>query len=239
MMNGKRTMAVMALLAGGVLAGCAPTVPDSAAGVGFDSYAEYRAREAAREQALQGGASFPPPVDVSSAPLDATGDANSPERLAAETAAALNSGQAPLQASPSNPAPVAVNSAGISQENNFEEVADLRTIESDAAQIARNRAQYQVIQPTDLPRRSGDGAPNIVQYALRTTNPKGVSLYRRSSLNFQNYERNCAEYASADQAQMDFLARGGPERDRRGLDPDGDGFACDWDPRPFRAAVQN
>ena len=115
----------------------------------------------------------------------------------------------------------------------------LRSIESDAAAIARNRAQYVVIQPTELPRRSGDGGPNIVEFALRTTNPKGVSLYRRSSLSFQNHERNCAQYASADQAQIEFLARGGPQRDRLSLDPDGDGFACDWDPRPFRSAVRN
>ena len=31
-----------------------------------------------------------------------------------------------------------------------------------------------------------------------------------------------------------FLEAGGPKRDRKGLDPDGDGFACAWDPRPFR-----
>lgn len=240
MMSIRNAMSAVALAACGALAACAPTVPDSAAGVGFESYADYRAREAAREQALQGGgASFPAPVDVSSTSLDRFGDEDSPERLAAETAAALNSGQAPLQASPGNPAPVAVNAAGISRENEFEQVADLRTIESDAAQIARNRAQYQVIQPTDLPQRSGDSGPNIVEYALRTTNPKGVSLYRRSALNFQNHERNCAQYASPDQAQIDFLARGGPQRDRLGLDPDGDGFACSWDPAPFRAAVRN
>lgn len=233
-MNVSYRISVLSLLAAGSLAACAPQVPDSAAGVGFGNYNDYQAQ---REQQLQGGQSLPPPSSVSSAPLDSTGDANSPERLAAETAAAL--GRTPLDASPSNPAPVAVNAAGISQENNFDRVADLRTIESDAAQIARNRAQYQVIQPTELPRRSGDSGPNIVEYALRTTNPKGTSLYRRSAIGFQNHERNCAEYASADQAQIDFLARGGPQRDRRALDPDGDGFACDWDPRPFRAAVRN
>jgi hypothetical protein len=32
------------------------------------------------------------------------------------------------------------------------------------------------------------------------------------------------------------LSNGGPERDRLGLDPDGDGFACYWDPTPFRLA---
>lgn len=226
------------LVAIGALAACSPQVPESGAGVGFGSYSEYQAQQAQRAQQLQ-GQSLPPPASVSSAPLGSTVPLDPDAQLAADTAAALNSGRAPLQASPSNPAPVAVNAAGISQENDFEEVSELRTIESDAAAIARNRAQYVLIQPTELPRRAGDGGPNIVEYALRTTNPKGVSLYRRSSINFQNYDRNCAEYASADQAQIDFLARGGPQRDRRGLDPDGDGFACDWDPRPFRSAVQN
>ncbi|MDD9708059.1 hypothetical protein PVW53_10860 [Seohaeicola sp. SP36] len=230
-----RATTVLSMIALGVVAACAPQVPDSGAGVGFESYSDYQARQS---QQLQ-GQSLPAPATVSSAPLGSTAPLDPDAQLAADTAAALNSGRAPLEASPSNPAPVAVNAAGISQENDFEEVSELRSIESDAAAIARNRAQYVVVQPTELPRRSGDGGPNIVEYAIRTTNPKGVSLYRRSSLNFQNYERNCAEYPSADQAQIDFLARGGPQRDRRGLDPDGDGFACDWDPRPFRSAVQN
>ena len=233
-----RAMIVFSVLALGVMAACSPQVPDSGAGVGFGTYAEYQAQQAQRTQQLQ-GQSLPPPASVSSAPLGSTMPLDPDEQLAADTAAALNSGRAPIEASPSNPAPVAVNAAGISQENDFEEVSELRTIEGDAAAIARNRAQYVVIQPTELPRRAGDGGPNIVEYALRTTNPKGVSLYRRSSISFQNQVRNCAEYASADQAQIDFLARGGPQRDRRGLDPDGDGFACDWDPRPFRSAVQN
>ena len=43
--------------------------------------------------------------------------------------------------------------------------------------------------------------------------------------------------SSPDQAQIDFLSKGGPERDRLSLDPDGDGYACGWDPRPFRKAV--
>ena len=39
-------------------------------------------------------------------------------------------------------------------------------------------------------------------------------------------------------AQAEFLRRGGPDRDPKALDPDGDGFACSWDPRPFQAARQ-
>jgi hypothetical protein len=41
-----------------------------------------------------------------------------------------------------------------------------------------------------------------------------------------------------DAAQEAFLAAGGPERDRNNLDPDGDGFACWWDPEPFRRAMR-
>ena len=84
---------------------------------------------------------------------------------------------------------------------------------------------------------SGRAAPNIVSYALQTNNPVGQSIYSRSrSFNEDRYRRACAEFASPDQAQAAFLAAGGPERDRRGLDPDGDGFACFWDPSPFRTA---
>lgn len=242
MMTVRQGIFVLSLVA---LAACAPRVPDS--GVGFGSYSDYQSRQSQRDQQLA-GSGLPAPASVSSAPLTGAplsasaalpGAEDSAERLAAETAAALNSGVTPLDASPSNPAPVAVNAAGISQENNFEQVSELRSIESDAAAIARNRAQYVVIQPTELPRRTGDGGPNIVEYALRTTNPKGVSLYRRSSISFQNHARNCAQYPSADKAQIAFLSRGGPQRDRLALDPDGDGFACDWDPRAFRSAVRN
>ncbi|MEC8581110.1 MAG: hypothetical protein VXZ18_10205 [Pseudomonadota bacterium] len=95
---------------------------------------------------------------------------------------------------------------------------------------------YQVIQPTALPTREGATGPNIVDYALRTTNVVGQSLYRRSTFASKaKEERNCAAYASPDLAQEAFLASGGPEKDREGLDSDGDGFACTWNPAPFRA----
>ena len=115
-----------------------------------------------------------------------------------------------------------------------------RTIASDAARIEQNRQQYQVIQPTALPTRSGTSDPNIVSYALQTSHPRGTRLYSRSGINLASRaQRACAGYPSPDQAQIDFLAKGGPERDRLGVDPDGDGYACAWNPAPFRAAVQN
>lgn len=226
------------------LAACSPPVPDSGAGVGFGDYNEYQRQQAAREAALSGTA-LPPAGAISdeqprrqnpSQPMTAMQPATEAERLAADTASALNSGQQPLDASPSNPPPAAVNEAGISEENDFDNVSSLRSIESDAERIARNRAQYEVVQPTALPTRSGNTGPNIVDFALRTTNPKGTALYRRGGLSSQaRYQRNCAAYPSPDRAQEDFLARGGPERDRLGIDPDGDGFACGWDPAPFRS----
>ena len=49
--------------------------------------------------------------------------------------------------------------------------------------------------------------------------------------------RTCSGYASADIAQRAFIAAGGPILDPKGMDPDGDGFVCGWDPRPVRNAA--
>lgn len=151
-----------------------------------------------------------------------------------------NSGSEPLQASPSNPAPPIVGNARISDENDFAAVSQRESIQSDAQRIEQNRAQYQVVQPTAVPSREGVSQPNIVQYAIETRHPKGVQLYSRVGINLASRSRrNCAGFASADLAQIDFLANGGPRRDRKALDPDGDGYACGWDPTPFRSAVRN
>jgi len=226
-----------------MLGACAPAVPDSGAGVGFGDYDQYQREKEAREAALAGN-TLPAPDAVSSEPLDATDEAtggSDAERLAADTQAALaasNSGEAPLQASPANPPPPVLNAAGISQENDFDAVGSERSIEEDAARIARNREQYRVIQPEAIGNRPGDVGPNIVAYALANRHPVGTQMYRRGGFNAESkFRRNCAQYPSSDQAQIDFLKRGGPERDRLGLDPDGDGYACNWDPRPFQSAV--
>jgi hypothetical protein len=230
-----QTHGILRGLAGGaallVVTACSPTVPDSA--VGFDRYDGYQER---REAVLEGRVApttIGPPPTVTGAPLSATGPLDATD-LEARRA---NSGVDPVQASPSNPAPQIVeNAAGISDENDFNAVSNTRSIEGDAALIAQNRAQYQVIAPEALPTRPGTNTPNIVAYALQTNNPKGAPIYRRSAFASENrHLRNCASFASADLAQEAFLANGGPERDRQNLDPDGDGFACSWDPAPFRA----
>jgi hypothetical protein len=127
---------------------------------------------------------------------------------------------------------------GISDEQDFNAVAARETIESDAERIARNRAEYVVVEPGALPQRPGDTGPNIVEFALATNHAPGVQLYKRGGISLRDQDAACAKYASPDLAQQAFLERGGPERDRLGVDPDGDGFACSWDPRPFRTALQ-
>lgn len=216
------------------LASCETTVPDSGSGVGFSDYDSYNARQAAT--ATRNSAStVQPPASVEASTLDTNGDAVKEARAARE-AAAMNSGVEPVQAAPSNPAPeVVTNSDGLSEENSFQAVSAERDIQADAALIAQNRSQYQVIAPTELPNRPGTDTPNIVEYAIRTTNPVGQPLYRRSRGSVSRMERACSAYNSPDLAQEAFLSMGGPDRDRKGLDPDGDGFACDWNPAPFRA----
>lgn len=181
-----------------------------------------------------------PTPQAASAAVSAPAQTDEAAEIAASTRAALNnSGAAPVQASPSNPAPAIVNNPGISDEQDFAAVSERQSIESDAERRARQAAQYQVITPTAVPERSASG-PNIIEYALSTQHPRGQQIVRRVGFNLANKNRrNCAGFDSADAAQEEFLKLGGPERDRLALDPDGDGYACDWDPAPFRRAINN
>lgn len=262
------------------LAACAPAVPDSAAGVGFQDYGSYLREQAAaapRPQVQpQAATTLPLPAgpagqgfstDLAAAAIDRASGVAAP---AGQPAFSTLPGAAPVQPmagtgavipsapvvaqtgalDPNRPrgnAPATIQTqtgelahmggattgGGISDEQDFNAVASRETIESDAARIERNRQQYTVIQPTAVPQRTETG-PNIVQYALQTQHNPGTQMYSRSSLRFTDPQAACARYTSADLAQQAFLEAGGPQRDRRGLDPDGDGFACSWDPRPFR-----
>lgn len=246
-----------------VLAACSPEVPDSGAGIGFGTEEDaIRARELELAGAPASVDRLVPPQALSSEALPAapatigtpqsvrtpatvaTAQSGSSADIAAETAAALaasSSVSGPSAAQTGTPAPeTVVNSGGLSAENDFAAVSGQRSIQGDAALIAGNQAQYQVIEPTAVPTRTDTSQPNVVGYALSTSHPPGTRLYSRSGINLNSKaERNCGRFASADLAQIEFLSTGGPERDRAGLDPDGDGYACGWDPTPFRRAVSN
>ena len=158
-----------------------------------------------------------------------------PTEVQEETLEPVNTTGAPLSAT--TPA-VSPDNPGLSDENNFQAVAERQSIESDAERLERNRSLYKVIEPTDVPNRPGSNVPNIVLYALQTSNPVGEPLYNRAFASQSRFDRNCARFQSSTEAQEQFLIKGGPKRDSLGIDPDGDGFACRWDPTPFRQAVQ-
>lgn len=238
----------------GLLAACEQVTPVASTGFNTQQYQAQREAQLAG-QGAGGNPLFPPAVISSEGvpsndgfsdpygvqqPLAAGTAADaSAQDIANQTAAALASTSAPNTAATLPPS-VQPNNPGISDEQDFEAVSGRQTIESDAARIENNKANYEVVAPTAIPERSGDAQPNIVQYAVSTSHPVGTQLYSRSGFNLlAKAQRNCAKYPSPDQAQIAFLANGGPQKDRKGLDPDGDGFACGWDPSPFRRAVSN
>ncbi|WP_296425419.1 hypothetical protein [Yoonia sp.] len=260
-------LVIAAALAG--LAACsAAPAPDRGRGVGFDDYAQFELERAQREAALSApdGTIIPaarvntiaspvsPPFIVPGTPSTSVPAAVIPSSALAEAGigrsvvqqtAPLNTGGDPtriqgVDASPGNPTPAIINNPGISDEQNFDAVAGRETIQSDADRRAAQAAAREQIQPTAVPERPSNTGPNIVEYAINAPNVKGQEWYSRSLLSGQGrFQRNCAGYGTADDAQRDFLARGGPERDRLGIDPDGDGFACGWDPAPYKRAAGN
>ncbi|WP_309664363.1 hypothetical protein [Tabrizicola sp.] len=238
------------LLTSLAISACTPTVPDSGAGVGFQDYNSY-IRGA--PPVPTGPVVVPPPSGsfdpaAAAAAIDRA-DGTQPPAVPPVATIGSDVGTQPVAdgVRPRGGAPAGIkeesgemvhNNSGISDEQDFAAVSSRETIESDKERIARNRSEYVVVQPTDLPQRPGATGPNIVEFALATTHAPGVQLYQRRSLGKRDPVAACAKFTSPDIAQSEFLAAGGPERDRLGVDPDGDGFACSWDPRPFRTALQ-
>ncbi|MEM9710550.1 MAG: hypothetical protein AAF871_17415 [Pseudomonadota bacterium] len=204
-------MRYFSLLTALALAACAPDVPqDTASGVGFGTPDEA-------------GRAAPDPIITGTLSDD-------PFAISTETIG----DDAPVTA-----ARPTLNNPEISDEQDFDAVSGRETIESDAARLERIRQEYRVIDPKPVPTRTEDGGEaNIVAFALETRHPVGQKVYSRfgSGPSEERFNRLCASYGSNDAAQRAFLEMGGPERDRRGLDPDGDGYACRWDPAPFRTA---
>jgi hypothetical protein len=97
-------------------------------------------------------------------------------------------------------------------------------------QLAEARSRLVVVEPGALPPRT-EGV-NIAVFAQQTSNAVGEKRYARSI--GAGLTSACGRFRSPDDAQRAFLANGGPERDPQNLDPDGDGFACKWDPTPYR-----
>lgn len=213
-------VAILPPAAAPMTAATAQTLPPAAAPLSQDALLAARARAAI-------DAAAPQAVDAPAAPVVAPSAANSPQVTTIASAAAPVAAPARLP-----------SSGGISDGQDFDAVAARETIESDAARRARMQAQLVVVQPEPVPTRPASVGPSVVNYAIATSHPMGQRVYARSPLGRGRHAENCAAYRSADLAQEDFLARGGPNRDPLVLDPDGDGYACAWDPAPYRAAAQ-
>jgi len=231
-------------------------VIDSAGGgVGFSDYAQYmRAQEelsrirraeaaAAREQ-----------------PQDAAGDA--PTRFQPQGFGAAQTQmpeQAPLgqsviaqpEQSQSSPQPAsqqtpaqsfAIGQAGSAASATAEQRVSTQSYEAQPFgtptqnQVVRREYVPQVrVTAAEAPAANG---PNLFVYALSTRHTVGEERYpRRHPLRWRRWEAACAQYPHQDLAQEAFLAAGGPEKDPEHMDPDGDGYACWWDPAPFRQAA--
>ena len=216
--------AIFASLVTAGLAACAPPVPDdTGSGVGFGDYDSYIEQQLARDRELSG----------INAPASQTPSAGATEsqQLAAAALAAIGQGGAPArQTDPRNP--------GISDEQDFNAMSQRQTIASDAARRESQQGQFKEVTPTAVPTRPGSSTPTPIEFALQVSHPVGQKVYSRSVFGRGKAAANCSRYASADLAQDAFLKAGGPDRDKLKLDPDGDGYACGWNPSKYRSLVQ-
>ncbi|HSF91751.1 MAG TPA: hypothetical protein VLA51_06060, partial [Paracoccaceae bacterium] len=103
----------------------------------------------------------------------------------------------------------------------------------EAAQLlAEARENLVIIEPGQAPELIAN--VNIALFARETTNALGEKAYKRPLIKTRFSFAECDKFDTLDNAQRYFLANGGPEEDPLNLDPDGDGFACDWSPEFYR-----
>ncbi|MDE0967821.1 MAG: hypothetical protein OSA51_00255 [Octadecabacter sp.] len=214
-----------------MLAACQQFVPNRSEGLGFSFYGQYALDNARREASMQGSL-------VSSDTASISSSNNNSVTISDIAVVGINSGPNNAIGRSVEPQVAIASNAEISDEQSFDAVVGRETIESDADRRVRQAAAYQQIQAIALPDRSGDAGPNIVQYALQAPNDRGDPVFNRIGFSGEaRFQRNCSGYRTPDDAQRDFIRRGGPQRDRLGVDPDGDGFACGWDPQAFRTVA--
>ena len=210
-------------------------------GVGFGDYQQHlRAREAAQRSRVP--YSIPPETP---APAGAA-DPSEPLPLPAAAHAEPSSGQIGTSPLAIPAATGADRDTGTDQATETaafpaeaerpEEVSDTAAVQSDTTfgTPPASARQAEIVTVGAVPSGQSSG-PNVMAYALNTRHSVGTEMYtRRNPLRWSRWERNCLQFASQDQAQEAFLEAGGPERDPMHLDPNGDGFACWWDPEPLR-----
>lgn len=227
--------APLLVLAGMLLAGCQPDVPNSGAGVGFGTYEDYLRQ---RESQLKGSAT---PAQTATPPADGgygtSGYGATPVTSAAGIAAAQGTTGTDAAATGGSGSIGADTLAALRATAPAGDSAPAETVAPVVAATSSVGAPLNAMSPAAMPAGGGAG-PNLAAYALAAKNAPGQSVWPRGGLRLSSSDKACKKYLSPDLAQMAFLQRGGPQKDPLNLDPDGDGFACGWDPRPFQAARQ-
>ncbi len=105
--------------------------------------------------------------------------------------------------------------------------------DADARLLAEARSKLVIDAPQAVPQV--DPNANVVAFARSTTHNVGDKVYKRPLFRSRQQSASvCGRFSSADEAQRQFLANGGPQEDRYNLDPDGDGFACRFSPETYR-----
>lgn len=218
---------VLVTLAGLALAGCQSPVPNSGAGVGFGDYESYLLQ---REAELRGQQQVAPPA----APM-----ATAPTTYGAAgygaTPVTSNGGLAAAQAPVAAEGSIGADTLAALRATSPGEASAAPAPQAIGAPLD---AMAPAPAPAPAPMVAGASGPNLAAYALAATNAPGQPVYPRGGFHLTSATKACGKYISPDLAQMAFLKKGGPQKDPLNLDPDGDGFACGWDPRPFQLARQ-
>lgn len=194
----------------------------------FDSATGYDQYRATREVALTGRAPAPQTV-----PMTRPFEAPTPEmiqtptlweRVRGTTTGVAQAATAPIRG---NRAP---KTGGA-----YVDPATGKRLPSARVPVKR-AAPVAVVAPVTAPVAvtTTPGVDLLATYAMGQQHPMGMQVYARSGGSAVVASQACAAYAEAGQAQLAFLAQGGPQLDPLGLDPDGDGYVCGWEPGPYR-----
>jgi hypothetical protein len=203
--------------------GTGPAPNDVTEGVGFQDYQEYQARRAALRNAPPAAAQTAlPPADVVAEPF-----ATQPRGASQWTNA--------TSTQPRGSVDVARVAAGAIAE--AEQGITPAAAPNPPAQIATAPTGDDFVAPP-LPEGMAVLGANVVAFALSTQHAVGERVYPRNPLRLGGREVRCSDFRTTDLAQDWFLTNGGPDRDRSRLDPDGDGFACNWSPERYRAEAR-
>ena len=104
--------------------------------------------------------------------------------------------------------------------------------------LSEARKKRIIITPEQIEETYQNSDINLARYARQASNLVGEKIYVRLSKRNKKSDP-CFRFISDDDSQRFFLEKGGPVKDLWNLDPDGDGFACKWNPDSYKKFYSN